>query len=1265
MQLRSRYYRSGFIAALALVVGLALAGGCPNPDDAPPPGSGAAPSVDTPPPSIVAGVHFGPAAVDGPTALPDISVDDVALAGVANSVVVVRLAASGSAGGVADFEIASAPEFGVLGPIALTGNMSARVEYTPPVDFVGPVTFTYRAIVGGIVSREAVVRITILPQIEFALSTTHGSSPLTLTMTALTVQGTSLPEGIYTWTVGDATSEGPVSTHASRTEVLTRAGPFAVGLTVAVATLSQPIVCRYEADKSTQAMVQVDEATVQIGGVVRGSGGAPLAGVLIVTGDGNHSAQSASGGQYAMAVPRGWSGTIAPVGAAQFEPAQRTYSNVLTDVSGQDFAQVAPQQAPGHLLVSIASTPTSTGPMGGPFTPSAHIFTLSNTGDLPIDWSISGGASWITISTLGGPLGADGSVTVSAAINANANSLAPGTYSQQLSFINQTNGAGGGTQTITLVVQPPTELVIAGRVTETDGTPLSGVVINGLPGEPITDENGDYAAVVAYGWSGTATPQRSGYMFTPANRTYAGVTQHLVNENYAASTATYTISGRVTDIGGTGMGGVVIGGLPGSPVTDANGDYYAAVNHGWSGTTTPGKAGYSFSPAGRTYSNVTANQANQNYTAATVTYTISGRVADGGGAGVSGVTIGGLPGNPTTDGNGDFSSTVVAGWSGTITPSKAGYSFLPSARTYSNVSNNQSGQNFTASLLSYTVSGRVVDGSGVPIAGVQLAGLPGDPTTDPNGNYSATVTHGWSGTATPTKADYSFVPASRTYTNVGGGQSEQDYTGTAAGAPQMAASISQYGITWTFDKSYRVGQFVTGDWWVAPDDPNGTVVVVSVNPAPTGSGSTYRNGSMINPTLGNNGDDQAYDGRVQGFSASLTVSYPVALSGGQSLVSTESIPAFPFNITTEPDPFPQVYRTQKTTVNGATQTALRNAAILTCLSAPPATPCFRPPFVGTAKPLYAASLVDLSTLPNLAAPGSTPSAAVLQRAVLRPWIDFKREWMANQIAPINNQVSYGRDVAYCLGEAALWLCLNGAPESKAPVAYGLIQIGIDHYYAAQLNGNMWETSGGYKIGRKLPILFAAKMLSPSPAWDISSVKFQEDMATYFGSDRTPAQTLWTGWATSGHPYASNVLYQFEEDPDTQGNAWDHEHVPPLGWNDAPFPNNPSSPQYPFHKHEMYRRLVSYAMVGQCTSARILGLRSVWAHEPYFAYVDRWMNEDDVAIRQAIAAAAAAEDWNSLGLPGYDFTNPAVYTPFGRAALGQFSTDMYTMYRPTN
>ncbi|GAG43386.1 unnamed protein product, partial [marine sediment metagenome] len=123
-----------------------------------------------------------------------------------------------------------------------------------------------------------------------------------------------------------------------------------------------------------------------------------------------------------------------------------------------------------------------------------------------------------------------------------------------------------------------------------------------------------------------------------------------------------------------------------SPVSDAGGNYSDTVDYGWSGTVTPTKAGYSFDPNSITYSNVTTDQTNQDYTATLLTYTITGN------AGIDGATMTGLPSSPVSDAGGDYSDTVDYGWSGTVTPTKAGYTFDPNSITYSNVTSDQTNQ---------------------------------------------------------------------------------------------------------------------------------------------------------------------------------------------------------------------------------------------------------------------------------------------------------------------------------------------------------------------------------------------------------------------------------------------------------------------------------------------------------------------------------------------------------------------------------------------
>lgn len=69
---------------------------------------------------------------------------------------------------------------------------------------------------------------------------------------------------------------------------------------------------------------------------------------------------------------------------------------------------------------------------------------------------------------------------------------------------------------------------------------------------------------------------------------------------------------------------------------------------------------------------------------------------------VMGATLRYLDSTPKTvsaDSDGDYSITVSAGWSGTVTPSLTGYVFLPANRTYSIVQEDQTDQNYTATII--------------------------------------------------------------------------------------------------------------------------------------------------------------------------------------------------------------------------------------------------------------------------------------------------------------------------------------------------------------------------------------------------------------------------------------------------------------------------------------------------------------------------------------------------------------------------------------
>jgi len=155
--------------------------------------------------------------------------------------------------------------------------------------------------------------------------------------------------------------------------------------------------------------------------------------------------------------------------------------------------------------------------------------------------------------------------------------------------------------------------------------------------------------------------------------------------------------------------------------------------------------------------------------------TISGTVTSDG-SGLDGVEMTALPSSPVTSGGGIYSDAVSYGWSGTVIPVKTGYIFNPLNRTYSNVTSDQPGEDYTATAT-YTISGTVtIDGSGLD--GVVMTALPNTPVTNGSGFYSDTVLDGFTATVTPSKSGYVFDPDERDYNNVNSHMPDQNYIAT-------------------------------------------------------------------------------------------------------------------------------------------------------------------------------------------------------------------------------------------------------------------------------------------------------------------------------------------------------------------------------------------------------------------------------------------------------------------------------------------------------
>ncbi len=142
---------------------------------------------------------------------------------------------------------------------------------------------------------------------------------------------------------------------------------------------------------------------------------------------------------------------------------------------------------------------------------------------------------------------------------------------------------------------------------------------------------------------------------------------------------------------------------------DAIGNYSLAVPENWSGTVTVSKPGFTFSPASKNYVSVTSNLTGEDYTATRVAYAISGNA---GKAGVKLTYHDGVDKTVTANGAGNYVFTIPLNWSGTVTPSLAGYRFTPVNKVYTHIAADIPAQNYAVYATVPTLlapSGTIMD----------------------------------------------------------------------------------------------------------------------------------------------------------------------------------------------------------------------------------------------------------------------------------------------------------------------------------------------------------------------------------------------------------------------------------------------------------------------------------------------------------------------------------------------------------------------------
>jgi hypothetical protein len=214
----------------------------------------------------------------------------------------------------------------------------------------------------------------------------------------------------------------------------------------------------------------------------------------------------------------------------------------------------------GQMAVSPGTGFTASGPAGGPFSPPQQVYTVTNTGTTSLSFTATATQTWVTVLGGSGTVAPGGSANVVVSFAASANSLAAGTYADNVTFTNTSNGAGNSSRAVSLVIG-----------SGSDTTPPAITIVNPAPpsatasSSPITISGtaSDNVGVASISWqnveglqSGTVPGGTSWSISVPlvSGANTITVTAHDAGGNTSSSTITVTLTAAAAPGGGGGGG---------------------------------------------------------------------------------------------------------------------------------------------------------------------------------------------------------------------------------------------------------------------------------------------------------------------------------------------------------------------------------------------------------------------------------------------------------------------------------------------------------------------------------------------------------------------------------------------------------------------------------------------------------------------------------------------------------------------------------------
>ena len=311
-------------------------------------------------------------------------------------------------------------------------------------------------------------------------------------------------------------------------------------------------------------------------------------------------------------------------------------------------------------------------------------------------------------------------------------------------------GEASAEATLTVSDAPPPTFEISGRVVFGSG-PLADITVSLGTNTTLTDTNGTYIFSSLAPGTYFVIPSSDCYEFDPAfDQVTVGPSTNSVT--FAAARAVgFSISGRITD-GVQGISGVTVKAGTNTTTTGTDGSYTFASLCPGTYSVVPTRGGYSFDPPSREVT-LGPNATALDFTGQLV-YNIRGRVVLGG-SGLTGVTVTAGNSTATTDNEGFYILAGLPAGDYSVVPAQPCHEFDP-ANIPVTVGPSMNDVNFMAAAVSFTISGRVTDGTN-GLTGVTVVAGNDMTMTDTNGNYAISNLCAGTYSVEPTLSGYHFT----------------------------------------------------------------------------------------------------------------------------------------------------------------------------------------------------------------------------------------------------------------------------------------------------------------------------------------------------------------------------------------------------------------------------------------------------------------------------------------------------------------------------